>query len=506
MYRILIIVASILLLAVIVWATPPAGTTESPLATVTGDTILYGHDGTTALPDGYGYLTAQEVADLAVGDDLGAATYADIVDLWTTCTGYLRSDGTCDTPAGDDLGSAVATDVTALFSGSGDYLKSDGTLGTPAGDDLGSATYADIVDLWTTCTGFLKSDGTCEVPGGDDLGSATSTDVAALFSGSGDYLKSDGTRGTPAGGGGDVTLSSITDWPVTVDATEVSYLDGVTSAIQTQLNTIDSTIGAYGDAVGYSVGTDPGQIPVLGDDGSGGGALGIISIDLPTGASYLVDGTAMDISDLTDTGNLLAGAAGDDLGSATALDVIDLWSGSGDYLKSDGTLGTPSGGGGGIELPAGCVEDDILVVDSTGTDLVCMPMEAHPQFIVLLDALHSLGGNTITVTAINPNEYPYYTDSPNVSLEIGVATSNPSCSWATITFTVAGTAYSAVPATVNGAITLDFDLTAAGSGIYAVTTTVTDICANSRDVTWSVVYDPFGPDLMLGADDEGGIM
>jgi hypothetical protein len=471
MYRILIIVASILLLAVIVWATPPAGTTESPLATVTGDTILYGHDGTTALPDGYGYLTAQEVADLAVGDDLGAATYADIVDLWTTCTGYLRSDGTCDTPAGDDLGSAVATDVTALFSGSGDYLKSDGTLGTPAGDDLGSATYADIVDLWTTCTGFLKSDGTCEIPGGDDLGSATSTDVAALFSGSGDYLKSDGTRGTPAGGGGDVTLSSITDWPVTVDATEVSYLDGVTSAIQTQLNTIDSTIGAYGDAVGYSVGTSPGQVPVLGDDGSGGGALGIMSIDLPTGASYLVDGTAMDISDLTDTGNLLAG-----------------------------------GGGGGIELPAGCVEDDILVVDSTGTDLVCMPMEAHPQFIVLLDALHSLGGNTITVTAINPNEYPYYTDSPNVSLEIGVATSNPSCSWATITFTVAGTAYSDVSATVNGAITLDFDLTAAGSGIYAVTTTVTDICANSRDVTWSVVYDPFGPDLMLGADDEGGIM
>jgi len=29
-----------------------------------------------------------------------AATYADVVGLWSTCSGYLKDDGTCDTPAG----------------------------------------------------------------------------------------------------------------------------------------------------------------------------------------------------------------------------------------------------------------------------------------------------------------------------------------------------------------------------------------------------------------------
>ena len=39
-------------------------------------------------------------ADVQSGDDLGSATYSDVVGLWTTCTGYLKSDGTCDTPSG----------------------------------------------------------------------------------------------------------------------------------------------------------------------------------------------------------------------------------------------------------------------------------------------------------------------------------------------------------------------------------------------------------------------
>ena len=38
-------------------------------------------------------------------------------------------------------------------------------------------------------------------------------------------------------GGGSVSLSNITDWPTAVSATEVGYIDGVTSNVQTQLNT-----------------------------------------------------------------------------------------------------------------------------------------------------------------------------------------------------------------------------------------------------------------------------
>lgn len=36
--------------------------------------------------------------------------------------------------------------------------------------------------------------------------------------------------------GGSVALADVTDWPAAVSVTEVGYLDGVTSAIQTQLN------------------------------------------------------------------------------------------------------------------------------------------------------------------------------------------------------------------------------------------------------------------------------
>lgn len=44
-------------------------------------------------------------------------------------------------------------------------------------------------------------------------------------------------------GGMNVTISQITDWPSAVSATEVGYLDGVTSAIQTQLNGKQASLG-----------------------------------------------------------------------------------------------------------------------------------------------------------------------------------------------------------------------------------------------------------------------
>jgi len=48
-----------------------------------------------------------------------AWTYADLVSLWTTCTGYLKSDGTCDTPSTgatnfNDIGDASAAGSIAL--------------------------------------------------------------------------------------------------------------------------------------------------------------------------------------------------------------------------------------------------------------------------------------------------------------------------------------------------------------------------------------------------------
>lgn len=51
-----------------------------------------------------------------------AATAADIVALWTTCSGYLKSDGTCATPGGGDASTNTSTSVDseiALFSSTG---------------------------------------------------------------------------------------------------------------------------------------------------------------------------------------------------------------------------------------------------------------------------------------------------------------------------------------------------------------------------------------------------
>ena len=59
------------------------------------------------------YLNGQGGWSVPAGDGLGSAAAADVVALWTTCTGYLKSDGTCDTPAGgvDTSGTPVQYDM-----------------------------------------------------------------------------------------------------------------------------------------------------------------------------------------------------------------------------------------------------------------------------------------------------------------------------------------------------------------------------------------------------------
>ena len=67
-------------------------------------------------------------ADVQSGDDLGSATYSDVVGLWTTCTGYLKSDGTCDTPTG----SATYPSAAGVANWSGSAWGTSYTVGTAA--------------------------------------------------------------------------------------------------------------------------------------------------------------------------------------------------------------------------------------------------------------------------------------------------------------------------------------------------------------------------------------
>ena len=62
------------------------------------------------------------------GDDLGSATYSDVVSLWTTCTGYLKSDGTCDTPSG----SATYPSAAGVAKWNGSAWDTSYTVGTAA--------------------------------------------------------------------------------------------------------------------------------------------------------------------------------------------------------------------------------------------------------------------------------------------------------------------------------------------------------------------------------------
>lgn len=88
----------------------------------------------------------------------------------------------------------------------------------------------------------------------DDANAAAARDTLALGTaatqdtgtGANNVVQLDGSSRLPAvdgslltnlpGGGGSVAIADITDWPVGLTATELGYLDGVTSAIQTQLD------------------------------------------------------------------------------------------------------------------------------------------------------------------------------------------------------------------------------------------------------------------------------
>lgn len=180
------------------------------------------------------------------------------------------------------------------------------------GDNLGSAAYSDVVALWTTCTGYLKSDGTCDIPSG----SATYPSAAGVA-----YF--DGTT-----------------WGT-------SYTVGTAANNLVQLNASAQLPAVSADLLTF---TDTGSYFTTDTVGAALQELG--------GAPELFFDSGDFVEDTSVPGrvtvSLAAAVAGDDLGGATASDVANLFSGSGDYLKADGSTGTPTGG----SYPEGYMEID----------------------------------------------------------------------------------------------------------------------------------------------------
>lgn len=92
----------------------------------------------------------------------------------------------------------------------------------------------------TTSTRFLREDGTWVVPTNTTYSLATTSKnglLRQLDGNSSHFLRGDGTWAAPPQG-----ISSLTDLGVTATATELNYMDGVTSNVQTQLNAKQAAI------------------------------------------------------------------------------------------------------------------------------------------------------------------------------------------------------------------------------------------------------------------------
>lgn len=122
--------------------------------------------------------------------------------------------------------------------------------------------------------------------------------------------------------GAAIAIANITDWPAAVDATEVGYLDGVTGALQGQLNGLSSSIASINSALsgkqpidsdltaiaalsgsyGYLKKTAEGVWTI--DAGAGGGSGTVTAVALSAPSPFTVAG-----SPITASGTLALGVS-----------------------------------------------------------------------------------------------------------------------------------------------------------------------------------------------------
>ena len=169
------------------------------------------------------------------GDDLGSATYSDVVSLWTTCTGYLKSDGTCDTPSG----SATYPSAAGVANWNGSAWGTSYTVGTAANNlvQLNGAGQLPAVPgtlLTSTFTGTL-------------VGSATTLQGAIQ------------TIGTELDGmnellfdAGDFTQDNSTPGQVTVSITNPG-IGGSTGSTDNAVLRANGTVGSTAQASGVTI-------------------------------------------------------------------------------------------------------------------------------------------------------------------------------------------------------------------------------------------------------------
>ena len=168
---------------------------------------------------------------------------------------FLRADGSWATPPNDNTTYAKFTGASTSAAGAiglvpapsagaaNRYLRSDGTWSVPPDNNTTygtvSTSSAGLVPRLTGSTSaYLRADGSWATPPDTNTTYGTVTTSSAglvpkLTGSTSTYLRADGTWATPPDTN---TTYSLGSFGITASATELNYVKGVTSSIQTQLN------------------------------------------------------------------------------------------------------------------------------------------------------------------------------------------------------------------------------------------------------------------------------
>jgi len=283
------------------------GTTVLRENWVTGTHVIPAASGMNASSVDRGSVYAQEIANLADPEEIGAVpatsfTYQGITSLWASgaCSGYLKSDGTCDVPSGG-TGIDWPLAVTATEVGYLDGLT--GSIATSLNGKLGATAKAADSTLF---------DG----------------HAASYFQVAGSYLTSESDPLTNALGKATLAPSNnqtvkwngsawvVSDFPASGDMLKTENLSGLSSTATARTNL------GLGTAATANTGTTIGTLPLLVDDGSGNASLAISGINLPTLGAYSANGTSIDANA---DGKIDSGFLPEATGGASSLAELSDW-------------------------------------------------------------------------------------------------------------------------------------------------------------------------------------
>jgi hypothetical protein len=271
---------------------------------------------------------------------------------------------------GDNAGgatTATAPDVTSLFSGTGTFLKSDGTRGTPTGG--ASLPTTTVVLKGDNAGGALAA-----TPGTDYLAPASNLDAtklvntvpAAALPVAGAALGAVKSNACGAGTHSDGTFSVAGVPGCSADTGGSATIpSGTTANVATYTSNTVGALGYATDAPGSqlpfyvrpSVGGAPTPFLTVGASGllqiTGGNVIDGVTSKIVTkdGSNTLTgsyDFTGATVTGVGGSGSIASTSAplkGNGSGgavAATSADVAGLFSGTGTFLKSDGTQGNQS--------------------------------------------------------------------------------------------------------------------------------------------------------------------